>query len=165
MQSSRFASSDSRDEPASDGGRARGVTATEHELARVEAEIKKLIQSIKDGVSGAVLKDEAIRREAQRTELRARLERAAEPPPLLHSNMADLRRSRNLRTACSTYGRFTRPMKIWWTRREPVGTRSSRGCTSSRNSNRPGEHGQRAAESARGVTSRDSLWSRPDARS
>jgi hypothetical protein len=50
--------------------------------------------AIKDGVPGAVLKDEAIRLEAQRTELRARLERAAEPPPLLHPNMADLYREK-----------------------------------------------------------------------
>ena len=64
----------------------------EHELARAEAEIKKLIQSIKDGNPGTVLRDEAIRLEAQRTDLRARLERAAEPPPLLHPNMADLYR-------------------------------------------------------------------------
>ena len=66
------------------------VTATEHELARVEAEIKKLIQSIKDGVPGGVVRDEAIRLEALQNELRSRLERAAEPPPLLHPNMADL---------------------------------------------------------------------------
>jgi len=46
----------------------------EHELARAEAEIKKLIQSIKDGNPGTVLRDEAIRLEAQRTDLRARLE-------------------------------------------------------------------------------------------
>ena len=71
-----------------------GVTAMEHELARVEVEIKKLIQSIKDGVPGTVLRDEAIRLEAQRTDLRARLERAVEPPPLLHPNMADLYREK-----------------------------------------------------------------------
>jgi DNA invertase Pin-like site-specific DNA recombinase len=75
------------------------VTATEHELARVEAEIKKLIQSIKDGVPGAFLKDEAIRLDAQRTDLRSRLERAIEPPPLLHPNMADLYREKVTRLA------------------------------------------------------------------
>ncbi|MBI3491814.1 MAG: recombinase family protein [Acidobacteria bacterium] len=71
-----------------------GITATEHELTRVEAEIKKLIQSIKDGVPGSVLKDEAIRLEAQKSELRTRLDRAAEPPPLLHPNMGDLYREK-----------------------------------------------------------------------
>jgi DNA repair exonuclease SbcCD ATPase subunit len=70
------------------------ITAMEQELARVEAEIKKLIQSIKDGVPGAMLKDEAIRLEARKTDLRARLERAVEPPPLLHPNMADLYREK-----------------------------------------------------------------------
>ena len=70
------------------------VSATEHELARVEAEIKKLIQSIKDGIPGTVLRDEAVRLEAQRNDLRGRLERAAEPPPLLHPNMADLYREK-----------------------------------------------------------------------
>src|SRR5207244_3614664 len=43
------------------------VTAMERDLARVEAEIKRLIQSIKDGIPGTVLKEEAIRLEAQNT--------------------------------------------------------------------------------------------------
>jgi site-specific DNA recombinase len=40
------------------------------------------------------VRDEAIRLEARRNELRARLDRAAEPPPLLHLKMADLYRQK-----------------------------------------------------------------------
>lgn len=75
------------------------ITANEHELARVETAIQTLVQSIKDGVPGAVLRDEAIRLDERRTELKGRLARAVEPPPLLHSNMADLYREKVLHLA------------------------------------------------------------------
>ena len=70
------------------------VTATERELARVQAEIGKLIQALKDGVPASIVKDPLIALEAQQTELRGRLERSAQPPPLLHPNMADLYREK-----------------------------------------------------------------------
>ena len=70
------------------------VTASERELRRVQAEIGKLIQALKDGVPASIVKDPLIALEAQQTELRSRLERAAQPPPLLHPNMADLYREK-----------------------------------------------------------------------
>ena len=70
------------------------VTATERELGRVQAEIGKLIQALKDGVPASIVKDPLIALEAQQTELRARLDRSAQPPPLLHPNMADLYREK-----------------------------------------------------------------------
>ena len=42
----------------------------------------------------SIVKDALIALEAQQTELRARLDRSAQPPPLLHPNMADLYREK-----------------------------------------------------------------------
>ena len=64
------------------------VTASERELRRVQAEIGKLVQALKDGVPASIVKDPLIALEAQQTDLRARLDRAAQPPPLLHHNLA-----------------------------------------------------------------------------
>jgi len=70
------------------------VTATERELGRVQAEIGKLVQALKDGVPVGIVKDPLIALEMQQTELRARLDRSVQPPPLLHPNMADLYREK-----------------------------------------------------------------------
>ncbi len=70
------------------------TTATERELSRVQAEIGKLVQALKDGVPAGIVKEPLIALEAQQTELRARLDRAIKPPPLLHPNMADLYREK-----------------------------------------------------------------------
>jgi site-specific DNA recombinase len=69
-----------------------GLTAAEQELGRVQHQISKLVQALKDGVPAGAIKDELIELETRKTELRIRLERANEPPPLLHPNMADLYR-------------------------------------------------------------------------
>jgi site-specific DNA recombinase len=68
------------------------VTAAEQELGRVQNQIGKLIQALKDGVPASTVKDELIALEKQQTDLRSRLEKVNEPPPLLHPNMADLYR-------------------------------------------------------------------------
>jgi site-specific DNA recombinase len=70
------------------------TAATERDLCRVQAEIGKLIQALKDGVPASIVKDPLITLEAQQTELRARLDRSVQPPPLLHPNMADLYREK-----------------------------------------------------------------------
>ena len=59
------------------------------ELARVEREIEKLIQSILDGVPGAVLKDRAIELERRKNELTALLETTEDAPVLIHPKMGD----------------------------------------------------------------------------
>jgi site-specific DNA recombinase len=70
------------------------TTATERDLSRVQAEVGKLIQALKDGVPASIVKDPLIALEAQQPELRARLDRSVQPSPLLHPNMADLYRGR-----------------------------------------------------------------------
>jgi site-specific DNA recombinase len=75
------------------------VTAAERELRRVQSEIAKLIQALKDGVPASVVKDPLIALEAQQSELKIRLDRAAQPPPLLHPNMADLYREKVVQLA------------------------------------------------------------------
>ena len=57
------------------------VAASERELRRVEAEIGKLVQALKDGVPASIVKDPLIALEAQQTKLRARLNRLAQPLP------------------------------------------------------------------------------------
>ena len=70
------------------------VAASERELRRVEAEIGKLVQALKDGVPASIVKDPLIALEAQQTKLRAGLDRLIQSPPLLHPNMADLYREK-----------------------------------------------------------------------
>ena len=75
------------------------VTATERDLRRVQSEIAKLVQALKDGVPASIVKDPLIALEGQQTDLRVRLERAAQPAPLLHPNMADLYRDKVIQLA------------------------------------------------------------------
>jgi site-specific DNA recombinase len=63
------------------------------ELARVEREIRKLIQAIKDGVSAVSIKDELLSLEARKDELQSRLG-APEMPELLHPRMSDVYREK-----------------------------------------------------------------------
>jgi hypothetical protein len=59
------------------------VTATERELRRVQRELEKLVQALKDGVPASVVKEPIIALESQQAELQARVAHAAQPPPLL----------------------------------------------------------------------------------
>jgi site-specific DNA recombinase len=62
------------------------------EFTAVEREIKKLIQALKDGVSGASIKDELLTLEARKAALTIAL---AEPPlPALHPHMAEVFRQK-----------------------------------------------------------------------
>jgi len=56
-----------------------GLTAMEQELARVEAQISKLIQALKDGVPASLVKDEIVALERQQNDLRNRLARGPSP--------------------------------------------------------------------------------------
>lgn len=64
------------------------LEAAREEIARIDRELKKLIQAITDGVPGATLKDQFVEREARKAELKHLLATAEEPPVLLHPNMA-----------------------------------------------------------------------------
>jgi site-specific DNA recombinase len=70
-----------------------GLSSARTELARVEREIRKLVQAIKDGVSALSIKDELLSLEARKAELQSRLE-APEMPELLHPRMADMYREK-----------------------------------------------------------------------
>ena len=59
----------------------------ERDLEKVERGIKKLIQSIKDGVPGILLKDEAVELERRKSELTAILSTSEEAPVLIHPKM------------------------------------------------------------------------------
>jgi site-specific DNA recombinase len=58
------------------------------ELKKLERERQKLVQSIKDGVPGSILKDDAVRIEKRKEELEDLLENTEEAPVLFHPNMA-----------------------------------------------------------------------------
>jgi len=64
------------------------LSGLQKEQAKLEREKAKLIQSIKDGVPGAMLKDDAIRIEARMGELERILATTEEAPVLFHPNMA-----------------------------------------------------------------------------
>ncbi|HEX5107178.1 MAG TPA: zinc ribbon domain-containing protein [Vicinamibacterales bacterium] len=70
-----------------------GLSNARTEFARVEREIHKLVQAIKDGVSALSIKDELMSLEARKAELQSRLN-APEMPELLHPRMADVYRDK-----------------------------------------------------------------------
>src|SRR5215207_9017957 len=61
--------------------------------SRVEREIRKLVQAIKDGVSALSIKDELLKLEARKAELQSRVD-APEMPELLHPRMSDVYREK-----------------------------------------------------------------------
>ena len=70
-----------------------GVSGAQQELGRIEREIRKLIQAIKDGISGASIKNELEALEARQAELKRQVQEP-EPLPLLHPSMSDLYREK-----------------------------------------------------------------------
>jgi site-specific DNA recombinase len=65
---------------------------------RVEREISKFVQAIKDGVAALSITDELLNLEARKAELQSRLN-APEMPELLHPRMADVYREK-VRNLC-----------------------------------------------------------------
>jgi site-specific DNA recombinase len=70
-----------------------GLSRARHELARVERELRQLVQAIKDGLPPHTIKNEFVSLEAQREDLERQVQ-APEPQPLLHPNMADVYRDK-----------------------------------------------------------------------
>ena len=64
------------------------LDAARRETERIDREIRKLIQAIKDGVPGLSVKDELMGLEERKAELVQVLAEAEEPPALLHPEMA-----------------------------------------------------------------------------
>jgi hypothetical protein len=74
--------------------RSAYLIAQRKELDRTQRDLDRAIQAILDGVPGAQLKDRIGALETRKAELQAILAEAAEPPALLHPNMAETYRSR-----------------------------------------------------------------------
>ena len=70
------------------------LSAAERELERVQNDIRRVIEAIKNGFAGPDLKAEWDALQERKTALQAKLESAAEPPPLLHPGMAELYRQK-----------------------------------------------------------------------
>ncbi len=71
-----------------------GLSGAKRELERVKREIQKVIEAIVDGVKGSELKQRMADLQDRKDALLKQLDAAEEPPPLLHSKMADLYRSK-----------------------------------------------------------------------
>ena len=70
------------------------LSAAEREFERVQGDIRRVIEAIKNGFAGPDLKAEWDALQARKTALEAKLESADEPPPLLHPEMAELYRQK-----------------------------------------------------------------------
>ena len=70
------------------------LSSAERELDRVRVDIRKIIEAIKQGVSGAELKDEMAALQVRKENLTKRRDAADAPPPLLHPNLAVLYREK-----------------------------------------------------------------------
>src|SRR5688572_27240510 len=70
------------------------VSAAERELERVQGDIRRVIEAIKNGFAGPDMKAEWDALQERKKALQAPLESADEPPPLLHPGMAELYRQK-----------------------------------------------------------------------
>ena len=70
------------------------LSSAEHELERVRAGIRKVIEAIKDGFAGPELRTEMNELQARKEFLVAQLSAADAPVPLLHPNLAALYREK-----------------------------------------------------------------------
>ena len=68
--------------------------ATRTESARVERQIRSMIDAIKDGLYHQSMKAEMELLETRRADLQGALDKAADRPPLLHPSLADTYRQR-----------------------------------------------------------------------
>ena len=66
----------------------------ERDLERTERDIRRLIEAIKAGVSGAAVKDEMTTLEARRVDLLGQMKDAPPPMPHLHPNIAEVYRQK-----------------------------------------------------------------------
>ena len=70
------------------------LSAAERELERVQNDIRRVIEAIKNGFAGPDLKAEWDALQQRMTVLQAKLDAASEPPPLLYPGMAELYRQK-----------------------------------------------------------------------
>ena len=76
-----------------------GRVAAERELERIQHDVRRMIQAIKDGFGDADLKIEWNATQERKAALQAQLAHEGEPLPLLHPGMADLYREKVTRLA------------------------------------------------------------------
>ena len=76
-----------------------GRVAAERELERIQHDVRRMIQAIKDGFGDADLKVEWNATQERKAALQAQLAHEGEPLPLLHPGMADLYREKVTRLA------------------------------------------------------------------
>jgi site-specific DNA recombinase len=74
--------------------RRASLSAAEHEIERIEARRKRLIEMVMEGVAPSVVKDELNANAARREQLEAQLAAMQEPRPLLHPEMARIYRTK-----------------------------------------------------------------------
>ncbi|KGM34183.1 recombinase family protein, partial [Inquilinus limosus] len=70
--------------------RRADLDAWRNKLARIEKQIRGIIQAIEDGMYQPSMKVRMSELEQEKAELEARLSGAEEPPPLLHPNLAEV---------------------------------------------------------------------------
>jgi site-specific DNA recombinase len=70
------------------------LSSAEREFERVQGDIRRVIEAIRNGFAGPDLKAEWDALQERKTALQAKLESADEPPPLLHPGMARLYRQK-----------------------------------------------------------------------
>ena len=85
-----------------------GRVAAERELERIQHDVRRMIQAIKDGFGDADLKIEWNAAQERKAVLQAQLAREGDPLPLLHPGMADLYREKVTRFAESLENPDTR---------------------------------------------------------
>jgi hypothetical protein len=70
------------------------LSAAERELERVQNDIRRVIEAIKNGFAGPDLRAEWDALQERKAALQSKLDSADEPPPLLHPGMAELYRQK-----------------------------------------------------------------------
>ena len=68
---------------------------TKRDLGKTEREIQRLIEAIKAGVPGDIIKGEMATLETRRHDLLGQLERSPSPAPRLHPSMGEIYRKKN----------------------------------------------------------------------
>jgi hypothetical protein len=80
--------------PLAEADREAPEPAAERELERVQNDIRRVMEAIKNGFAGPDLKAEWDALQERKTALQGKLDSADEPSPLLHPGMAELSRQK-----------------------------------------------------------------------
>jgi hypothetical protein len=140
------------------------VSSAEHELERVQGDIRRVIEAIKNGFAGPDLKAEWNALQERKAALQARLDSADERPPLLRLGMAELYRQKVTDLAQALEHPDTRTeaaeairglIDAIALRPAPGRPRSARRSAGSSNPERCGRPGERPPDRIAGESGRD----------